>query len=131
MESEPTKTDVYEMRSSANALGNVTSLSSALNGMRPQIALAMFTFMSAYSEGARFPHYRDEFSLALDGSSNHVYLDDEARKLRSSWQELSNYAHAITENPATAPGYIPELGVTLRSWQDVRTYVRGIKGKDA
>lgn len=129
--SEPTKSDIYDMRSSANILGNVTSLGSALNGMRPQIALAMFTFMSAYSEGARFPHYRDEFSLALDGSSNHVYLDSEALRLRSSWQDLSNFAHSISENPNTAPRYIPGLGGTLKNWQDVRTYVRNIKGKDS
>ncbi|HEY9328042.1 MAG TPA: ribosome-inactivating family protein [Streptomyces sp.] len=128
---EPIKTDVYEMRSSAQVLGSVLSAQSANGSMRQQVALIMLRFIAAFSEGARFPYYRDEFSVALDGSSNHVYLDAEALKIRSSWQDISNYAHAITENPSTPARYIPGLGVTFQSWQDVRKYVRSIKGKDA
>ncbi|MEU3297576.1 ribosome-inactivating family protein [Streptomyces longwoodensis] len=125
---EPTKSDIYSIRSHAYFLGDAHPSNTDDN---PIIALAMFEFMSAFSEGARFPHYRDEFSQALDGSSNHIYLDSEALKLRSSWQDLSNYAHAITENPSIPPRYISGLGTTLYGWQDVRRYVRSIKGKDS
>ncbi|MFI1585108.1 ribosome-inactivating family protein [Embleya sp. NPDC020630] len=127
---EPTRTDVYDMRSTAYTLGSVLDRQSANGTMRQQVSLAMFKFMAAFSEAARFPHYRDEFSAALDGSSNHQYLDDEALRLRSSWQDISNFAHAVTENPTTSPRYIPGLGTTLHDWQDVRTHVRSIKGKD-
>ncbi|MFJ6862523.1 ribosome-inactivating family protein [Streptomyces werraensis] len=127
---EPTRTDIYNMRSSAQFLGGITSAQSVNGTARQQVALTMLLFISAFSEGARFPHYRDEFSAALDGSSNHVYLDSEALRLRSSWQDLSNFAHAITENPSTPPRHSAGLG-TISDWQDIRRYVRSIKGKGA
>jgi hypothetical protein len=125
---EPTKMNIHSLLGSMQRLNSVTADEVNTEPTRQNIATDMMRVIGMFAEGARFPHFRDRFGLALNNVKTDV-ITPTLQTLRLKWGKISDWARQFNRNPGgTAPLHIANVG-TFAVWADLVLWLRVVNGR--
>lgn len=111
-----------------NSAYNLAYADNPYGGNQQDVARSLLLMVQLTSEAARFNDVYGVGAAIMGSPSNHYSgLPLTQQYLENSWQRISSFGYAVSQNPSTAPVNITGVG-TLYSWNDVLRYMAVLLG---